>query len=173
MPAMVFGLGRFGDRRLEKGGPACWLGWFVYGGGEVVSAFSGRGSGLASVGPLKAGASSEPLPLASLRGAGISKLSVSGTGGSMVSRYGSVSPYGSLARGPDGRCPRPRRKGRRRSFIKLWCGRETSRATDCRGRRGHYSRGVPRPHCVRGRAAQGCARARMVHLSDEIVQHRP
>ena len=22
-------LGRFGDRRLEKGGPACWLGWFV------------------------------------------------------------------------------------------------------------------------------------------------
>src|SRR5438132_11380027 len=23
-------LGRFGDRRLEKGGPACWLGWFVW-----------------------------------------------------------------------------------------------------------------------------------------------
>jgi hypothetical protein len=22
-------LGRFGDRRLEKGGPACWLGWFA------------------------------------------------------------------------------------------------------------------------------------------------
>jgi hypothetical protein len=23
-------LGRFGDRRLEKGGPACWLGWFAW-----------------------------------------------------------------------------------------------------------------------------------------------
>ena len=22
-------LGRFGDRRLEKGGRVCWLGWFV------------------------------------------------------------------------------------------------------------------------------------------------
>ena len=26
---MEAGLGRFGDRRLEKGGPVCWLAWSV------------------------------------------------------------------------------------------------------------------------------------------------
>lgn len=26
---MEVSLGRFGDRRLEKGGPACWLDWLV------------------------------------------------------------------------------------------------------------------------------------------------
>ena len=32
-------LGRFGDGRLEKGGPACWLGWFVW--ANQASAYAG------------------------------------------------------------------------------------------------------------------------------------
>src|SRR5206468_12849283 len=45
---------------------------------------------------------------------------------SIVSRYGSTSPYdsdwGVCDCCPDGRDLRPRRKGRRRSLMQLWCG---------------------------------------------------
>jgi hypothetical protein len=26
---MMVGLGKFGDSRLQKGGPSCWKGWFM------------------------------------------------------------------------------------------------------------------------------------------------
>ena len=111
-----------------------------------------------------------PLPLLSLRGLTSSAGPESVDAGSMDSLYGSVSPYGSLAEGPDGRGPRPRRKGRRRSFIKLWCGRESSSATGCCGRRGVDSREVPQLHylsarlsglrwCRNGTRGSGCCPA--------------
>ena len=154
-------------RRPVIGGPL-WLGWLLYC-GEVGSAVSG-GGGAGSTGARKSDDSSELAPFASVRGAGISKLSVPGTGGSIGSLYGSASLYGSLARGPDGRCPRPRRKGRRRSFIKLWCGRESSSETGCRGWRGLNSREVPQPHSFGGAPLRAALVNGMVHLSCEIVQ---
>jgi len=112
-----------------------------------------------------------PLPLLSLRGLTSSAGPESVDAGSMDSLYGSVSPYGSLAEGPDGRGPRPRRKGRRRSFIKLWCGRESSSATGCCGRRGVDSREVPQLHSIR-RASLGGASAGMVHAGADVVQRQ-
>jgi hypothetical protein len=43
---LAYGLGKFGDFRLEKGGPSCtgaWLRWVVAGFGFAASAATGRG----------------------------------------------------------------------------------------------------------------------------------
>src|SRR5687768_3587454 len=58
------------------------------------------------------------------RASGIWAASGAGVEGSIGSRYGSTSPYDSGEVGwlPDGRGRRPRRKGRRRSLMQLWCG---------------------------------------------------
>jgi hypothetical protein len=47
MDVSEIGLGRFGDRRLEKGGPSCWLGCWLW---------AGKGSGFdvwGAIGPVK------------------------------------------------------------------------------------------------------------------------
>jgi len=62
------------------------------------------------------------------RASGICAASGVGVEGSIGSRYGSASPYdseeGLCDWWPDGRDLRPRRKGRRRSLMQLWCGWE-------------------------------------------------